>query len=140
MKKRIISAMLAANLCLTTLLSGCSGNVSPTETTSTPTEATTQPYEQTIPTTSETEETEPLTEPQTEPTEIVTEPTQPAETEPVLTVEQQNSINMLNYLAALVTEINASSGSRVYLEDVYLELLNNTDPSMVNSVTQQQYN
>ena len=140
MKKRIISTLLAANLCLAMLLSGCSGSVSPAETTSTPTNITTQPAEQTIPSTSETEETEPLTEPQTEPTEIVTEPTQPAETEPVLTVEQQNSINMLNYLAALVTEINASSGSRVYLEDVYLELLNNTDPSMVNAVTLQQYN
>lgn len=46
---------------------------------------------------------------------------------------------MLNYLVALVTEINASTGSRVYLEEVYMDLLNDTDPSMVDDYTLKQY-
>ena len=74
--------------------------------------------------------TEPPTVPPTEP---------PAETEPAFTAEQQNAINMMNHLATLVTEINASSASRVYLEEVYMSLLNNTDPSMVDSETARQY-
>ena len=83
--------------------------------------------------------TETATEPPTEQTEPATELPVQTEPEELLTEEQQNSINMLNFLTALVTEINASSSSRVYLESVYDELRNNTNPSVVDGVTRIEY-
>lgn len=56
-----------------------------------------------------------------------------------LTVTQKNSINMLNYLAALTARINSSKNSRVFLEEAYTELINNTDPSVVDSITLGEY-
>ncbi len=46
---------------------------------------------------------------------------------------QLNSINMLNYLAVLTQEIITSKNSRLYLEEVYSSLLNNTSPDAVDS-------
>ena len=83
--------------------------------------------------------TETATEPPTEQTEPATELPVQTEPEELLTEEQQNSINMLNFLTALVTEINASSSSRVYLESVYDELRNNTNPSVVDGATRIEY-
>lgn len=145
--RKIIAGLLAISLLMSSLLAGCASTApeesegtvnmqetSATETTAAASEATTAPT--TVPTEAATEAT---TEPPTEPTEPATEP--PVETEPeeLLTAEQQNSINMLNYLTALVTEINASSSSRVYLESVYDELRDNTNPSVVDGTTRIEY-
>lgn len=48
---------------------------------------------------------------------------------------QRNSISMLNYLTVLTQEINASKNSRLYLEEVYASLLNNTYPNAVDDRT-----
>lgn len=48
---------------------------------------------------------------------------------------QRNSINMLNFLAVLTQEINASQNSRLYLEEAYSSLINNTYPNAVDSRT-----
>ncbi len=56
-----------------------------------------------------------------------------------MTDEQRNSINMLNYLTVLVQEINKSSNSRLFLESAYSELINNTEPSIVDDLTLDEY-
>lgn len=55
-----------------------------------------------------------------------------------LTPEQRNSINMLNHLVVFSQEISASEHSRLFLEDAYANLINNTDPSTVDPRTQQE--
>ena len=59
--------------------------------------------------------------------------------EEIMTKEQQNSINMLNYLTVLVQEIRESKNSRLYLESAYSELINNTEPSIVDELTLDEY-
>lgn len=59
--------------------------------------------------------------------------------EVIMTQEQQNSINMLNYLTVLIQEIQESKNSRLYLESAYSELLNNTEPSIVDDLTLDEY-
>ncbi len=49
---------------------------------------------------------------------------------------QKNSIAMLNYLAVLSQEINASKNSRMFLEEAYASLINNTNPEKVNELTE----
>ena len=53
-----------------------------------------------------------------------------------MTDVQRNSISMLNYLAGVTQEIIASKNSRLYLENVYSILLNNTHPNAVDKDTQ----
>lgn len=53
-----------------------------------------------------------------------------------LTAEQKNSIAMLNYLATLTQEINASKNSRMFLEEAYASLINNTNPEEVDELTE----
>lgn len=53
-----------------------------------------------------------------------------------LTAEQRNSIAMLNYLATLTQQINASRNSRMFLEEAYASLINNTNPEEVNELTE----
>ena len=48
---------------------------------------------------------------------------------------QRNSIAMLNYLTVLMQEINASKNSRLYLEEAYSSLINNTYPNAVDNRT-----
>ena len=48
---------------------------------------------------------------------------------------QRNSISMLNHLAVLTQEINASQNSRMYMEEAYSMLINNTFPNAVDSRT-----
>lgn len=55
-----------------------------------------------------------------------------------MTSNQRNSLNMLNYLTVLTQEINDSKGSRLYVENAYSSLLNNTFPNAVDSRTQAQ--
>lgn len=59
--------------------------------------------------------------------------------EKALTQKQRNSINMLNYLTVLVQEINNSPNSRLFLEAAYSELINNTEPSIVDDLTLDEY-
>ena len=53
-----------------------------------------------------------------------------------LTQKQKNSIEMLNYLTTLSQEINNSKNSRLYLENTYSALINNTYPNAVDIRTQ----
>ena len=53
-----------------------------------------------------------------------------------LSEEQRNSIAMLNYLTMLTQEINASKNSRLFLENAYSSLVNNTNPEAVDQETE----
>ncbi|MBQ8150434.1 MAG: hypothetical protein IJ041_07935 [Clostridia bacterium] len=55
-----------------------------------------------------------------------------------LTDTQRNSINMLNHLVVLTTEMNASRNNRLYLEETYSQVLNNFNPEMVDKGTQEE--
>lgn len=105
----------------------------PTEATTVPTEAPTEPIETTQPET---------TPPTTQPPETTPPTTEAVEEkdDSDLTTTQRNSINMLNYITVLTQEINASKGSRIYLESVQSSLLNNIYPNAVDSKTQSQIN
>lgn len=81
----------------------------------------------------------------TEATEITTEATVPdtvSTTDPkepqLLNLTQRNSVAMLNYLAMVTQEINASSNSRLFLEEAYSLLINNTNPEVVDERTEEQ--
>lgn len=52
-----------------------------------------------------------------------------------LSSEQSNAIAMLNHMTVLTQEINASKNSRVYMEEAYSSLINNTYPNAVDSRT-----
>lgn len=69
--------------------------------------------------------------------EVVVEDTEnEPETEQELSDSQKNSIAMLNYLATLSQEINESKNSRMFLEEAYAALINNTNPERVNELTE----
>lgn len=168
MREKVISILLVVSILLS-LLAGCSRAnpvVDPTGTSEkvvineTEAPATTSTS---MPTTapSETEVTEVSTEAPTEaaivPTEAPTEPTEtappettppttrPLDTEPVEEEEtpetpQRKAVNMLNYITVLTQEINASKGSRVYLDSVKSSLKNNLALSAIDSETQKQIN
>ena len=53
-----------------------------------------------------------------------------------LDASQKKSIAMLNYLAVLSQEINSSKNSRMFLEEAYASLINNTNPEGVNELTE----
>lgn len=55
-----------------------------------------------------------------------------------LSDEQRNAIAMLNYITVLTQDINASKNSRLYMEEAYSLLINNTYPNAVDSRTQSQ--
>lgn len=61
-------------------------------------------------------------------------------TEETLSSEQKNSLAMLNYLAMITQEINASKNSRLFLEEAYSSILNNMNPGEVNILTQSHLN
>ena len=52
-----------------------------------------------------------------------------------MTLQQKNAINMLNYLRATAQEIRSSKNSRLYLENAYSELINNTRPNAIDPAT-----
>lgn len=52
-----------------------------------------------------------------------------------LTAEQKNAIAMLNYMTVLTQETNAAKNSRMFLEQAYASLINNTYPNAVDSGT-----
>lgn len=51
-------------------------------------------------------------------------------------LEQNNSVAMLNYLTVVNQKINVSNNSKLFLEEVYSSLINNTSPNAVNDRTQ----
>ena len=53
----------------------------------------------------------------------------------MLDTEQKNAIAMLNYLTVLTQETNASKNSRMFMEQAYSSLINNTYPNSVDSRT-----
>lgn len=55
-----------------------------------------------------------------------------------LTETQLNSVNMLNWLAYLTQDINAQKDNRLYLEEVYSQIVNETYPNSVDYLTQSQ--
>lgn len=121
LKKGICLALCL--MCVCTLLTGCGGNQQQSAESPAVTQAATA-----IPTADASATKIPAT-----PTpEVTPEPTPEAEK---LTPQQRNAINMLNYLRALAQEIRASSNSRLYLEECYATLLNNTHPNAVDQAT-----
>lgn len=48
---------------------------------------------------------------------------------------QRNAISMLNYITVLTQDINASKNSRLYMEEAYSNLINNTYPNAVDNRT-----
>lgn len=80
----------------------------------------------------------------TEATQTTTEAAQPVMAEVATSISdneeldliQMNSIAWLNYLAMLSQEINSSKNSKLYLEEAYASLINNTNPANVNELTE----
>ncbi len=50
-----------------------------------------------------------------------------------MTDKQKSAIAMLNYLRVMSHEITESSNSRIYLDNVYSSIINNTNPNAVDS-------
>lgn len=121
-RKQKIAMLLAAMVTLSTL-TGCSNNDNAT--TANATVAT--PTATIIPISAEQSQTATSIS-----TEVVAPSSSPTEG---LDATQLNSINMLNYLVVLTQEINASKNSRLYLEEAYSTLLNNTSPEVVDNRT-----
>ena len=44
---------------------------------------------------------------------------------------------MLNYIMTITQEINNSKESRLYLESAYSSLINNSDPGLIDTRTQE---
>lgn len=140
---RIMAMILA--LSITMSLAGCGSSTAPTKTDETNPSVSQEPSVTPGDDTTSTEDaTQPSSETQPEetttPTEETTEPSQPPVEIPTeeeeLNEAQKNSIAMLNYLAVLSQEINDSKNSRMFLEEAYASLINNTNPEKVNELTE----
>ena len=137
MREKTIAILLAVSMMLS-LFAGCATANPPVDPTGTSENTATNATVESVaantsePTTAptETEATEALTEPPTEP------PTEPTEPEPEITVVQQNSINMLNYLAFIAEEIYIAKDNRLILEDIYTSLMNEINPGTIDDITQ----
>ena len=57
-----------------------------------------------------------------------------------LTKEQRNAMAMMNFITVLTRDINASKNSRLYMEEAYSNLIDNTNPNAVDSRTLDQMN
>lgn len=124
MKKTTKSAIcMIVSLCLTAgLLTGCSNNAKPAISEVTATSIV----------------TEGATQSQMEAQAIAptAQPTATPNAAASLTSPQRNSINMLNWLALLTQEINASSNNRMFIEEAYSLIVNETYPNAVDIYTQ----
>ena len=127
--KRVIALGLA--IILTFLLAGCSNGQKPVEQV-TETVSITATL---IPTVNPAVKTDPPMEAATEMPENSSTP-EPS----VLTDEQANSINMLNYLAALTREILKKKNNRVFIEQTVNSLYNDINPSKLDELTVSHYN
>lgn len=67
--------------------------------------------------------------------DVTAEPTPTPTVQSTFDMTQRNSMSMLNYLAVLTQEINASKNSRLYLEEAYSSLINNTHPNAIDDST-----
>ena len=106
-------------------------------------ESTEAPAETVMETTDAPTEPTETTPPETTPPETVPPTTQPPETEPAeeegtRETPQRKAVNMLNYITVLTQEINASKGSRVFLDSVKSSLQNNLALSAIDRETQKQ--
>lgn len=130
MKKSIWIRIVA--MLLVIVLTGCStptmGPVDSQHQTDSSTTSTTDQENETTESTDATENTEDSVDPTTS--------TETAPTEDELSDAQKNSVAMLNYLATLTQEINSSRNSRMFLEEAYASLINNTNPEKVNELTE----
>lgn len=117
MRKSLLVRIMAFVLAI--LLLGCSTDNSPAEPapTSDPTMLPSSP----------------AAEPTAEPT---TKPTEPPDPYDLLTEKQKNAIAMYNYLAVVTQEINNNANGRMFLEEVYSALMDNTNPEAVDERTQ----
>jgi len=146
---RTISVLLAISIALS--LAGCATQPAPNtpddvepsvsqDATTNPEETQPPSGEQPAPTPEATLPTETQPPEAEVPTEQPVEPTTPPIVIPTeeeeLNEAQKNSIAMLNYLAVLSQEINASKNSRMFLEEAYASLINNTNPEKVNELTE----
>ena len=134
--KRMIASILSAVLVFG-CLSGCGSKEEAKDMDTKQTELTEKTTE-TKPTESEqiSEKSSEKSDVQEETFSIETEQkTETKKEEDMLTDTQKNSISMLNYLTVLTKEINDSSNSRLYMENAYSSLLNNTYPNAVDSRT-----
>lgn len=146
MKKRIISAGMTA-IMLGSVVSGC-GQVSDQNEMNVPEEITTpeMPSTEMIATTLPDTTTESINTTVTTTTAITTAETTTANTtvtttaepspEQLLDDEKKNSVAMLNYLAVLTQEINSTKNSRLFLEEAYASLINNTNPEKIDDLTE----
>ena len=81
------------------------------------------------------ESTGPVTETTENPPETTEMPTEPTEPESELNLLQRNSVEMLNYLAMVTQEIKAEKNNRLYLDEVYSMLANETNPETIDEYT-----
>lgn len=134
-KSRIAFALVL--LTLTYIMAGCSNPDNTTASSSTSPDITAQLSASTttdVPAT-DTSET-PVIE-----TDESANSEQPATFAPYqLTETQRNSINMLNHLVVFTQEVNGSKNSRLFLEEAYSSLYNNTNPNAVDERTQVEIN
>lgn len=129
-------SLLVALFLTAVLLTGCSTDAKPaaSEVTATPVvtvEATQVPTA--TPTVAPTNTPMPTSTPTVAPT---AQPTATPNAAASLTSPQRNSINMLNWLALLTQEINASSNNRMFIEEAYSLIVNETYPNAVDIHTQ----
>lgn len=126
---RIISLLLTVVLIVS--LVGCA-----TAPVSTTPDATTTPEASITPDATTTQEASTTPDASTAPDVPVVPETPVEDPEDELNETQKNSIALLNYLAVLSQEINASKNSRMFMEEAYASLINNTNPEKVNELTE----
>ena len=131
--KKVICSLLAL-LMIAASLAGCA-NVGDDTPSTTDTDVTTPSA--TEPSAAEPSDTTPDTEPEPEQTsEPTTEANPDIQTVMEVSEQQRNSVEMLFYLNMVSQKIESSKNNRIYLEEVYSSLLNDTNPAAVDKKTQ----
>lgn len=129
--KRTIS-MLSVLLLCASVMTGCGTTENESSAPETPEQVTVQ----TTASTATAAQTTAVTETETTAKSTTTETTQDNSEAEALTQVQENSIAWLNYLAMLSQEINESQHSKMFLEEAYAAIINNTNPANVNELTE----
>lgn len=137
MKKRIISIFLVVSMMLSVLVGCATTNPTADPTGSSESIVTHATEESSTANTSELTTTPTETVVTESTTEVPTEPpTEQTEPETAITVVQQNSINMLNYLAFIAEDIYTAKDNRLILGDIYTALMNEINPGTIDEITQ----
>lgn len=143
MKK--ITCLILALVMITTMLAGCAsvsvsdGTPSTTDTENTLPVVTEPSSTESANTTSDAEPSGEVSDTESESTQT-SEPT--VEINPDIQIvmemseQQRNSVEMLFYLNMVSQKIESSKNNRIYLEEVYSSLLNDTNPATVDKKTQ----